>query len=95
MAGKRFGCDSAIRLLRLLEDPRVGHVDDLGHEGQVVASKTFRGLPVVPVLVEALDGDVVASAGLGVVCPDGGLDGAEAYLMNGPSFFLALSTTAL
>ena len=57
-------------------------IRNLGEEEQVVAAEGFGGLPACPVSVQAAEGDVVAGARLGVVFPDGGLDGPHADLFG-------------
>ena len=60
----------------------MGFIRNLGEEEQVVAAEGFGGLPVRPVSVQAAEGDVVAGARLGVVFPDGGLDGPHPDLFG-------------
>ena len=66
----------------LFEDPRVGAVGDLAQQEQVIAAKGVGGFPGLRVPVEALEGDVEADAAVGVVLPDGCLDGAQADLLH-------------
>ena len=63
-------------------NPGVCLIRNLGEEEQVVAAEGLGGLPVRPVSVQAAEGDVVAGARLGVVFPDGGLDGPHADLFG-------------
>ena len=69
-------------LPRLLVGPRVDQVHHLGHQGQIVAAETGRLLPLVAILVQPTDGDVVPRP-VGLVLPDGGLDLPQANLMDG------------
>ncbi len=59
---ERFRSLMTVGLLPLLVDPRVSQIGHLDHQGQVVAAKTVAGLPLVPVLVDPQDGDVLADA---------------------------------
>jgi hypothetical protein len=54
---------------------------NLSEEEQVIAAEGFGGLPVRPISVQAAEGDVVSGARLGVVFPDGGLDGPRSNLV--------------
>src|SRR5690606_1725713 len=64
-------------------DARVRQIGDLGQDQQVVAAEALGGLPVVAVLVDALEGDVVPGRSAGLVLPDGGLDGADSNFRYG------------
>jgi len=69
------GVALALGLLGLLSaDPGVGEVRDLGHEQQVVTAERVGVLPLLAVLLETGEGDVVTDPAVGVVLPDGGLD---------------------
>ena len=81
-------CGSALRwlwlfLLLKLEDARVGLIGHFRQYQQVVASEALRRLPLIAVLVEAAEGDVVPRAVDGFVSPDCSLDGADSDFSNG------------
>lgn len=54
----------------------------LGDQGQVISTETGRILPLVTILVESADRDVVAGSLLGFVFPDGRLDTSDTNLVN-------------
>ena len=60
----------------------MGQVGDFAQQQQVVAAKRAGRTPLAFLMVEPLEGHVVAQAGLGLVLPDGCFDAAEADLMH-------------
>lgn len=75
-----------VAVLRLLVNPSVRPVGDLGQEEQVLSSERVGRFPLLAVLVGAADRGVVADSGLRVVFPHRGLDQAEAEFLHGPGF---------
>ncbi len=55
----------------------------LRQERQIVSTEAGGVFPLVTILVEPGEGDVVPGAVLGVVLPDGGLDAAQTHFMDG------------
>jgi len=67
----------------LFEDPGVSLVEDFDDERKIVPAKARGALPVVAVLVEALDGNVVTDTGRRVVSPNSGFDLSESDFVDG------------
>ena len=72
--------------LALFVDPGMGLIDHFGHQRQVIPTEAGGILPLVAVLVEPTDGDVVPRSVLGFVLPDRGTDATEADLVDGRRF---------
>ena len=67
----------------VLENPRVGLVQDKAYQGKIVTSETGRLFPDIAIAVEANDGDAVAVAGAGSPSPDAGHDQANSDFLDG------------
>ena len=61
-------------------------IGNFDQQRKVITAKARRVLPVVTVLVDATDRDVVPRAVLGFVGPDGSADAAETDFVNGTGF---------
>ena len=76
--------DCRLRLVLLkLEDARVSPIGHFGQHQQVIATKALRGFPLLAVLVEAGEGDVVPRAAFGFVWPNRSLDTSDSDFSDG------------
>jgi hypothetical protein len=66
-----------------LEDPGVRRIGHLGEKEQVVPAEALGALPLVAVLVQALESYVVPRTALGYVPPDCAFDVADSYFGSG------------
>ena len=76
----RVALGFCLRLFCLLklEDTRVGLIGHFGEQQQVVATEALRALPLIAVLVETGEGDIVPRAAVGSVRPNRSLDATDA-----------------
>ena len=66
------------RSVRVLVSPCVYQINHLGDQWQIISTEAGRLLPVLSVLVQSMDLDVVADSVDGFVCPNRPLHGSEA-----------------
>ena len=74
-----------LRLVFLLklEDARVGLIGYFGKHQQVIITEALRGFPLLPVLVEAGEGDLVPRAAFGFILPNRSLEAPDADFSDG------------
>ena len=75
-------CLRLVFLLKL-EDARVGLIGYFGKHQQVIVTEALRGFPLLAVLVEAGEGDVVPRAAFGFILSNRSLDSADADFSDG------------
>jgi hypothetical protein len=61
----------------MVEDPTVSLIEDFGHKWKIIPPKGRRVFPLIAILIQATDGDIVSRTILSFIFPDGSPNAAH------------------